>query len=104
MPKNALAKIVDWLRAGYPQGVPQGDYVALLGVLHRSLTDVEVDAIVAALVEGPEGADGEIDPDEVREAIKRYVHEEPSAEDIDRVLERIDAGWRTQHRGSESGS
>lgn len=103
MSNNPLAKIVDWLRAGYPEGVPQGDYVALLGILHRSLTDEEVDGIVAALVEGPEGADGEIDADEVREAIKRRVHEEPTDEDIERVLERIDTGWRRSYPGPGGG-
>ena len=29
---NFLARAVDWLRAGYPAGVPRQDYVALLGL------------------------------------------------------------------------
>ena len=37
-----LSRIVAWLRAGYPTGVPEQDYVALLGLLRRRLTDDEV--------------------------------------------------------------
>ncbi|HEY5484993.1 MAG TPA: DUF3349 domain-containing protein, partial [Propionibacteriaceae bacterium] len=33
-----MTRVVGWLRAGYPDGVPQQDYVALLGILHRQLT------------------------------------------------------------------
>ncbi len=40
---NPFQTILHWLRAGYPDGVPQGDYVALLGVLRRSLTPVELE-------------------------------------------------------------
>ncbi|GAA5048898.1 DUF3349 domain-containing protein [Nocardia callitridis] len=47
---NLLHKIVGWLRAGYPQGVPRSDYVALLAVLHRHLTDFEVAAIAEELI------------------------------------------------------
>ena len=28
---GAVARVLSWLRAGYPTGVPRGDYVALLG-------------------------------------------------------------------------
>ena len=31
-----LAKIVSWLRAGYPDGVPEHDYVPLIALLGSS--------------------------------------------------------------------
>lgn len=37
-----LAKIVGWLRAGYPDGVPEHDYVPLVALLGSQLTDDEV--------------------------------------------------------------
>ena len=42
-------RVVDWLRAGYPAGVPRQDYVVLLGLLRRKLTDVEVHQIAGEL-------------------------------------------------------
>ena len=47
-----LRRAIDWLRAGYPAGMPEQDYVALLGVLHRSLTEDEVASIAQELA-GP---------------------------------------------------
>ncbi len=43
-------RVLDWLRAGYPSGVPQQDYVVLLGLLRRKLTDTEVREIAAEIV------------------------------------------------------
>ena len=39
-----LTSIVAWLRAGYPDGVPQNDYIPLLALLSRRLTNDEVKA------------------------------------------------------------
>jgi hypothetical protein len=36
-----LARIVAYLRAGYPEGVPANDYVPLLALLRRRLSDDE---------------------------------------------------------------
>ena len=48
-----LTSIVAWLRAGYPDGVPQTDYIPLLALLSRRLTNDEVKvAIVASGVGG----------------------------------------------------
>ena len=33
------AKIVNWLRAGYPEGVPGTDYIPLFAVLRHQLTE-----------------------------------------------------------------
>ena len=42
---SPLQRVVAWLREGYPAGVPEQDYVALLALLRRRLTDDEVEAI-----------------------------------------------------------
>ena len=45
-----LQKIVDWLRAGYPEGVPATDYVPLFSVLLRThLTEDDVSAFAREL-------------------------------------------------------
>ena len=42
-----LARIVDWLRAGYPDGVPGQDYIPLVALLGSQLTDDELAQDVA---------------------------------------------------------
>ncbi|MFT4217352.1 MAG: DUF3349 domain-containing protein [Micropruina sp.] len=79
--------IVGWLRTGYPDGVPAHDYVALLGILHRSLTDAEVTELAAQLQH-----DDDRGEEAIRERIRQHALEEPSDEDIRRVASRLAAG------------
>ncbi|MEU7765924.1 DUF3349 domain-containing protein [Nocardia sp. NPDC049190] len=85
-----LGKIVGWLRAGYPQGIPHADYVAVFAVLHRHLTDYEVVAIAEKMaVSNP---DGMITHADIEAAIGRFVKEQPNDRDIARVASRLAAG------------
>jgi hypothetical protein len=43
---DLVARMVAFVRAGYPQGVPENDYIPLLALLRRRLSDDEV-AVVA---------------------------------------------------------
>ena len=70
---NPFQTILHWLRAGYPDGVPQGDYVALLGVLRRSLTPVELENIVRTLAPELNGVDPEEAVEHVRQAIAQQT-------------------------------
>lgn len=91
---SPLERILHWLRAGYPEGVPQHDYVALLGVLQRSLTDAEVEQLALRLRE----ATGSSTTDEqIRDLIRRTALEEPSESDVRRVASRLaQGGWPLQ--------
>lgn len=82
-----IERILAWLRAGYPQGVPQQDYVALFGILHRSLTDAEVEQIARAVEHQGAG-----DDDAIRTQIERLVHQSASDTDIQRVTDHLIAG------------
>ncbi len=42
-------KIVGWLRAGYPEGVPQHDYMPIFALLGTQLTNDEVTLIADEL-------------------------------------------------------
>ena len=44
-----LTRIVGWLRAGYPEGVPEHDYVPLFALLGSQLTNDEVTLIANEL-------------------------------------------------------
>jgi hypothetical protein len=89
--QSILGKVLGWLRAGYPQGVPQSDYVALLAVLHRRLTEYEVQIVVEELVRARAG-DDEIARHEIEEAISRVAKELPGEDDVVRVTSRLAAG------------
>jgi succinylarginine dihydrolase len=84
-------KMVEFVRAGYPQGVPATDCFPLLAVLRRRLTDGEVAAVATQLVAR---GDLKIDAAEISSAITRITNEPPSADELDRVQRRLEAiGW-----------
>ena len=83
-----LAKIVTWLRAGYPEGVPKHDYVPLFALLGSKLTNDEVVMIAAELsfAADPESAEA------IREAIGVVTDAKPGEADIKRVRSHLAAG------------
>ncbi|MBF6172057.1 DUF3349 domain-containing protein [Nocardia blacklockiae] len=84
-----LARIVDWLRAGYPHGVPDNDYVPLLALLARRLTEDEVREIAEELV-----AQGTLPADrtDVGVSITKITDAMPREADLARVREHLLAG------------
>ncbi|QBJ95685.1 DUF3349 domain-containing protein [Rhodococcus sp. ABRD24] len=91
--KSTLRSVLDWLRAGYPEGVPAKDHFALLAVLGRRLTDEEISQVVELSIEtAHEHPDRHVDYDALKSIIAGVIHEEPTAEDLERVTERLVAG------------
>ncbi len=91
-----LAKIVAWINAGYPEGVPGPDRVPLLALLRRRLTDDEVKAVAAALVDNAEseGPANEIDVVDIGVLITEIIDDLPSPDDVERIRKRLAAkGW-----------
>jgi hypothetical protein len=84
-------RILDWLRAGYPSGVPKQDYVVLLGLLRRRLTDHEVDEIAGDLAVLA-AAGEEVTTDDVKQLISAATLDEPSDDDVRRVSAHLAAG------------
>jgi hypothetical protein len=91
---NFLTRAMGWLRAGYPAGVPKRDYVALLGVLRRKLTEDEVRQIAISLAQQQHAAEGDdpITPADIEEMISSSVLQEASPEDVIRVSAHLAAG------------
>jgi hypothetical protein len=86
-----VARMVAFIRAGYPQGVPETDYIPLLALLRRRLSDDEVAAVATQLVRR-----GELNNDtaDIGAAIIRITDELPSLADLERVQRRLEAiGW-----------
>ncbi len=85
-----LSKIIGWLRAGYPEGVPDVDYIPLFALLGSQLTNEEVAAIAEELANQskPESAEA------IRKAIIDVTHHQPNDTDINRVKARLArGGW-----------
>lgn len=88
---NFVGRALDWLRAGYPTGVPRTDYVVLLGLLRRKLTDGEVHQIatdLAALAEQGEN----ITSADIEKLINEATLDTPADADVARVSARLAAG------------
>jgi hypothetical protein len=83
-----LSSIISWLRAGYPEGVPDVDYIPLFALLGSQLSDSEVHAIADELANesDPESAES------IRHAIKAVTSQKPSDADVARVRARLAAG------------
>lgn len=84
-----LTSILGWLRAGYPNGVPEQDYVPLIALLRRRLSDDEVRAVTDALAAQPTSA---IDPVDIGVLITKVTDEMPLESDIARVRAHLAAG------------
>ncbi|HSN12796.1 MAG TPA: DUF3349 domain-containing protein, partial [Propionibacteriaceae bacterium] len=88
--RNVVTRVVGWLRAGYPDGVPQQDYIALLGILHRHLSEDEIIEIAQTLADADE-VDVEA---RIRLAIKRKTLQPATDDEVARVSARLaTVGW-----------
>jgi hypothetical protein len=90
--QSILQTVIGWLRAGYPQGVPREDYIALFAVLHRRLTEFEVRKIADQLIANAVAEDGVIERSEIEDAIAKVALEQPGDDDVARVASRLAAG------------
>ena len=84
-----LSKIVAWITAGYPEGVPGPDRVPLMSLLNRRLSNDEVKAVAQDLM-----ARGEFDHIDIGVFITQMTDELPQEDDVERVRARLAAkGW-----------
>lgn len=84
-----LAKIVAWITAGYPEGVPGPDRVPLMSLLNRRLSNDEVKAVAQDLMNR-----GEFDHIDIGVLITQMTDELPQEDDVERVRARLAAkGW-----------
>ena len=83
-----LSKIIEWLRAGYPEGVPEHDYFPLFALLGSQLTNEDVNLIGNELASAadPESAEA------IKKAIVEVTHTTPNDADVNRVRSRLAAG------------
>lgn len=91
MARAFLTAILDWLRAGYPDGVPETDYVPLFALLSRRLSGEEVRAVARAVMHAEDVAISDVD---IGVEITKITNELPREEDVARVRSKLAAaGW-----------
>ena len=94
---SLFQSILQWLRAGYPEGVPGPDRVPLLALLRATpLTEDQLKEVVRNLTDADAAAlaDGEITRDEIAEFIKDVTQHDAGPENIARVAAKLAAaGW-----------
>jgi hypothetical protein len=84
-----LTSIVNWLRAGYPEGIPPTDYFPVLALLSRRLSSDEVKTVAGELMQR-----GDFDDVDIGVLITQFTDQLPSPEDVERVRTRLAAkGW-----------
>jgi hypothetical protein len=83
-----ITNVVAWLRAGYPEGVPQQDYQPLFALLGSQLTNDEVTLIAADLETSADPASAEA----IKKAISNITHTPVHDSDIARVRAHLAAG------------
>ena len=94
---SLLQSILNWLRAGYPEGVPGPDRVPLLALLRATpLTEDQIKEIVRNITDSESTAlvDGEITTDEIEAFIAEVTHHDAGPENVNRVAAKLAAaGW-----------
>jgi hypothetical protein len=83
-----LNKVLSWLRAGYPEGVPVTDYIPLFALLGTQLTDSDLAAIADELASDSDPGSKEA----IQQAITNVTNHNPTDADINRVRARLAAG------------
>lgn len=91
---NFLRAIIEWVRAGYPDGVPPTAYVPLFAVLGSKLTEEECSSIADELALTDDAGSMEA----IRQAISHTTREEPKEVEIAEVRAHLAAGgWPLAH-------
>lgn len=89
MAENIITSVLNWLRAGYPEGIPPKDSFPLIALLRRTLIDEDYEAIAAQLAADEEQ---KIRVRHIRSAIERATSEDPEEADVREVAARLAAG------------
>jgi hypothetical protein len=104
---SLLPSILNWLRAGYPEGVPGPDRVPLLALLRSTpLTQDQIKEVVRNITaDGSAHTADAIDKDEIEGFISDVTHHDAGPENVNRVAARLAAaGWPLAGMDAESSS
>jgi hypothetical protein len=87
--ESKLSQVIDWLRAGYPEGIPPTDYIPLVALLRKSLSPNEVDQVIGRLLASRPDA---VAREDVHAAIQQVTSSAPTREELHMVAAKLAAG------------
>jgi hypothetical protein len=92
---SRLTGVLEWLREGYPAGVPPKDYIPLLALLRTRLSETEVREIAEEVAAADGSERGGEAAAEIGVQITRMTDALPAPEDVARVEARLVShhGW-----------
>ena len=93
--KHWLLRFIEWLRIGYPAGVPDGDAGAIMYVLKQDLREEDIDRIAATLVakQDTHREQGKpITEQEIHRYIETTMSQTPTKDDLARVRAKLHDG------------
>jgi hypothetical protein len=91
---------VDWLHEGYPDGVPPKDYIPLLALLKRSLTEDEIVKIASSILQQG-NFDNPVTAEQINRTIREVTAKEPNRDEMHQVAARLaSVGWPLAGPGS----
>jgi hypothetical protein len=93
-----LQTIVDFVRKGYPQGVPQQDYLPLFALLGYRLSEEEITELAEELASvAPDVRGSAARGVAIGAAIERLTHVTPTDAEVERVRLRLQSvGWEPE--------
>ncbi|MEZ5210321.1 MULTISPECIES: DUF3349 domain-containing protein [unclassified Gordonia (in: high G+C Gram-positive bacteria)] len=103
MASNVFENVINWLRSGYPEGIPPKDYPPLFALLTPILDESELTDVVLALAlsRDPESPTTR---DDVAAAIAAVTDSHPSQDEVNQVAARLAAaGWPLDMRVGQPG-
>lgn len=89
---NIASRALNWLRQGYPSGIPNHDTFALFYVLERELTEQDLNELVELII--AEGESTTLHPkpitrEQIGKLISQVHDQQPEEEDISRIQEKL---------------
>jgi hypothetical protein len=95
MGESPITKILNWLRTGYPEGIPRHDFPSVLLVLRRNLTDEEIESISDDLALQSISNDSEpVTAEHIREMVRGHAFQTATSDDVRRVSALLaSGGW-----------
>jgi len=91
--QNFFESVLNWLHKGYPDGVPPKDYIPVLALLKRSLSEEEVVKAAQHILRQAD-SDSPVTDLQIEEAIRRVTEQQPNPEEMHQVASRLaSVGW-----------
>jgi hypothetical protein len=95
MTESPISKMLTWLRAGYPEGIPQRDFPSVLLVLQQNLSDVDIEAVADDLaLQSVSNGSAPVSADQIRAMVHDHTFQPATDDDLRRVSAVLaQGGW-----------